>query len=88
MPKIDGKDVGLLNFSEAFRKREMTRNRYSRNTEYRQGHPDAISDGDELGKGENNGSIGGKTDIVERKKAEAKNSYTKNNQYDISKTNG
>jgi len=86
MPKQDGKEVGLNKYSEAFRNREQVRNKYKPTNEYRASHPDALSDGDELGKGENNGSIGSATDIKQRNIAEARNTFTKNNPYDISKT--
>jgi hypothetical protein len=86
MPNQDGKEVGLNKYSEGFRNRELVRNKYKATSEYRASHPNALSDGDELGKGENNGSIGSATDIRERNVAEARNRFTKNNQYDISKT--
>jgi len=86
MPRQDGKEIGLFKYSDAFRNRELVRNKYKSSDEYRASHPNAKSDGDEHGKGENNGSVGSRTDIIERKKAEARNIYTKNNQYDISKT--
>jgi hypothetical protein len=86
MPKQDGKEIGLFKYSESFRNREVVRNKYKSTSEYRSGHPNALSDGDEHGKGENGGSIGGATDIKQRKIAEARNTFTKNNQYDISKT--
>lgn len=86
MPKQDGKEVGLFAFSNGFRNREAVRNKYKSTDEYNVGHPNAKSDGDELGKGENNGSIGSRTDIRERRLSEARNFFTKNNPYDISKT--
>jgi hypothetical protein len=86
MPKENGKEVGLFNYSNGFRNREAVRAKYKQTDEYRLGHPNAKSDGDELGKGENNGSIGGKTDVLQRKIAEARNYFTRNNPYDISKT--
>lgn len=86
MPKLNGKEVGLLEYSKSFLNREVVRNKYKSTDEYRAGHPDAKSDGDELGKGENNGSIGGKTDIVQRVSQDAKNIFSKDNPYDISKT--
>lgn len=85
MPKVNGKEVGLLEYSKSYLNREVVRNRYKSTDEYRAGHPDAKSDGDELGKGENNGQIGGKTDIAERNREMARNSYTKDNPYDSSK---
>ena len=86
MPKQDGKEVGLFKYSDGFRNREIVRNKYKTTNEYRASHPNALSDGDELGKGENNGSIGSATDVRERNIAEARNTFTKNNPYDISKT--
>jgi len=85
MPKQNGKEIGLLAYSTSFLNRETVRNRYKTTDEYRAGHPDAKSDGDELGKGENNGQIGGKTDIVQRKVSQARNFFTPNNPYDSSK---
>lgn len=86
MPRQNGKEVGLNKYSEGFRNRELVRNKYKTTNEYRANHPNALSDGDELGKGENNGSIGSATDIRQRTIAEARNTFTKNNPYDISKT--
>lgn len=85
MPIQNGKEIGLFDYSASFRNREVVRNMYKSTDEYRASHPNAKSDGDELGKGENNGSIGGKTDIAQRNTAEARNFYTKNNAYDASK---
>ncbi len=85
MPKVNGKEVGLFEFSKSYRNREVVRNKYKTTDEYRAGHPNAKSDGDELGKGENNGEIGSKTDVTERRIAEARNSFTKDNPYDASK---
>lgn len=85
MPIKDGKEVGLRKYSDEYKKRETARNKYNNNDEYRQGHADAVSDGDEAGKGENNGSVGSKTDVERRRIETARNRYSKNNPYDSSK---
>lgn len=85
MPFVNGKYVDLADFSVQFRTEEIARNKYSNNNQYTETSKDALSDGDELGKGELNGSIGGRTDIAERSKELAKNIFTVNNQYDGSK---
>ena len=85
MPIVNGKEVGLNEYSKSYRNRELVRNKYKNTDEYRASHPNAKSDGDELGKGENNGEVGGKTDVAQRKKETVRNRYTKNNAYDASK---
>jgi len=75
----------LEDMSVAFRKREMTRNSYNSNDEYNISNPNALSDGDEKGKGELNDSVGGLTDIKTRQKSMVKNKYNANDQYDSSK---
>jgi hypothetical protein len=40
-----------------------------------------LSDGDDRGRGENNGSVGTKTDISERKTLQARNLYGPTNEY-------
>lgn len=85
MPLVNGKEVGLAEYSKSFLNRETVRNKFKATDEYRAGHPDAKSDGDEHGKGENDGNIGGKTDIAERNRELARNRYTKDNSYNASK---
>jgi hypothetical protein len=85
MPIQNGKEIGLMEYSKSYRNRETVRNKYKTTDEYRASHPNAKSDGDELGKGENNGEVGGKTDIAQRRTEMARNRYTKDNQYDSSK---
>jgi hypothetical protein len=85
MAKVDGKDVNLLNYSAPFRNRELVRNQYKNTAQYNATHPNAQSDGDELGKGDKGGTIGGATDIRQREYLLAKNFYGKNNPYDASK---
>lgn len=74
----------LEDLSVNFRNTILAKNRYNLNDEYNSGNPDALSTGDELGKGEYNGSVGGATDIKERYKETAKNKYNFNNEYNSS----
>ena len=73
----------LLEGSPEFRNPLVSRNTFTQNREYQIGDPNAISDGDEQGKGENNGSVGSATDIASRNSLEARNLYTKDNEYGI-----
>lgn len=74
----------LEEISVQFRKAQLNRNPYDKNNEFGASHPNALSDGDDKGKGENNGSVGSKTDISQRKLSEAKNKYNKNKEYNDS----
>lgn len=74
----------LQDISEQFRKREVVRNDYNNNDQYSGTHPDAMSDGDDKGKGEKNGSIGSATDIKTREQQMVKNKFSKNNPYNDS----
>jgi len=67
----------LEDVSLPFRKENVARNDYGSNNAYEAGHPDALSTGDEDGKGEVNGQVGGLTDIKTRNAAIAKNKYQK-----------
>lgn len=71
----------LIENSGEYREKNIVRNSYNNNDKYSVGHPNALSDGDELGKGELNGSVGSATDIKMRKSAKAKNMYNSNNEY-------
>ena len=73
----------LSRISGEFRNREIARNDYDKNDEFGSGHKNALSDGDEKGKGETD-TIGGKTDIKQRKLAATKNKYNLNNEYNDS----
>ena len=46
-------------------------------------HENALSDGDELGKGENNGNVGGLTDINTRTDLTNRNTYNDSNGYSL-----
>ncbi len=74
----------LEDISEQYRKREIVRNSYDKEDVYAGTHENALSDGDEKGKGEKNGSVGGATDIKMREIAAAKNKYNTNRPYDDS----
>jgi hypothetical protein len=74
MSRLEGESVG-------FRNKLIAKNDYNYNEEYNVGNPDALSTGDEQGKGELNGSVGGATDIKQREKLIAKNKYNYNKEY-------
>jgi hypothetical protein len=67
--------------SIGYRKTNIARNDFDNNDQYSVGHPDALSTGDENGKGEVNGRVGGTTDIKQRECLAAKNCYNKNREY-------
>lgn len=74
----------LETISTAFREELVVQNDYKENTPYNISHADALSTGDEQGKGPVGGNIGGKTDITMRGCSLARNPYTSNRQYDAS----
>lgn len=71
----------LEEVSVPFRKNLIAKNDFDNNDQYTVGHPDALSTGDENGKGEVNGEVGGATDIKVRKTLIAKNKYNNNKEY-------
>lgn len=73
----------LDKMSIEFRKKLLAKNRYTQNKKYNISHPNALSDGDEIGMGLNNGSVGTNVDIAQREKLLAKNLFNKNNPYSI-----
>lgn len=74
----------LLENSDQYRDPLLAKNEFTDNDEYQVGHSRALSDGDEHGKGETD-TIGSATDIKKRQQLEAKNLYTLNDPYDITK---
>lgn len=74
----------LETISGQFNHANMVRNHYKPSTQYVVGHPDTLSDGDELGKDEYNGSVGSLTDIHQKTCLLAKNKYNNGYQYDSS----
>jgi hypothetical protein len=71
----------LLTNSEEDRKKNLARNEYNNDDPYRTSHSRAKSDGDEHGKGELDGSVGSKTDIIVREESLARNLYNKEKTY-------
>jgi len=72
----------LEDISVPFRKSNIAKNGFDQNDEYNVGHPDALSTGDEFGKGELNGQVGGATDIKVRNSLLTKNKFNRNKEYD------
>ncbi len=72
----------LLDNSEQYRKPLLSKNTFTNNDEYQIGHENALSSGDEQGKGETQ-TIGSATDIEKREHLKAKNKFTENDPYDI-----
>ena len=66
-----------------FRPTELAINRYSANNGYGITNPNAVSDGDEFGKGQKgeNGTVGSMTDIQTRIATVTKNAFGENNKY-------
>lgn len=71
----------LEDISAPFRKTEIAKNTYNNNDPYNSGNPNALSTGDEKGKGEVNGDVGSATDIKVRNTLLTKNRFTKNKEY-------
>ena len=74
----------LEDVSLPFRDQNVARNDYDNNDAYNGSHSNALSNGDEKGKGEVNGSVGGATDIKTREKELVKNKFTATKQYNAS----
>jgi hypothetical protein len=72
----------LTKIAEAQRNALLAKNDYNTSKEYSAVSKDALSDGDEKGKGELNGAIGSATDKIEKTKLVVKNTFTPNNQYE------
>ena len=73
----------LKEIADKQREIQIVKNIYKGNDVYNISHPNALSDGDEKGKGELNNSIGSASDIISRESQMARNQYTKANPYDI-----
>jgi hypothetical protein len=76
----------LLESGKEYREKLIAKNSYNRNNEYTNSHKNALSDGDEHGRGELNGTIGTSVDIKQRETLIAKNKYNSNNEYGESGT--
>ena len=73
--------------SKQFLDEAMSRNDYQKTKSYDSNHSNAISDGDDKGKGENNGKVGSSTDINTRIDSLGRNKYGPNFGYGIENTN-
>lgn len=71
----------LEGISLPFRKKAVARNAYDENDKYEVGHANALSTGDEKGKGLLNEQVGGKTDIQTREKSVARNKFNRDREY-------
>ena len=67
----------------------LARNEYNYTTEYNSTNPNAVSDGDEKGKGQlnENGTVGSLTDINNRNVLMGKNEYNPNSEYNSTSSN-
>lgn len=61
--------------SEKFRTELLNKNNYNNNNNYSSTNKNVLSDGDDKGKGDLNGSVGSKTDINTRIENINKNTY-------------
>jgi hypothetical protein len=63
---------------------QTVKNRNTKDNEYNVGNPDAISDGDNFGKGlGNQGTVGSLDDIKSRNSQLVKNKYRDGNEYNL-----
>jgi hypothetical protein len=69
--------------AEALRKTMLSSNRETPANPYSITHPDALSDGDALGRGEYRGSIGTSDDIKARRAQTSSNVYNEGNEYNV-----
>jgi hypothetical protein len=67
--------------AEKYRQEVLGPNLYKQDKFYSSSNQNALSDGDEKGKGELNGSIGSQTDIQTRISNQGKNRYNNGNEY-------
>lgn len=72
----------LEKLSKEYRDQLLKKSHFNNDKEYNQSNPRAISDGDEHGKGDaGSGSVGSKTDILQKNKLLAKNKYSDKKPY-------
>jgi len=69
--------------SKQYRDNLISKNTYKEGDQYNVSHENALSDGDDKGKGETN-TVGSKTDIDTRNTLMTKNMYNQNNEYNDS----
>ena len=71
----------LLDQSKGFRDVLLAKNTFNVDKDYNVGHANALSDGDEQGKGEKDGSVGSATDIIKKETLLKKNKYNSADEY-------
>lgn len=74
----------VLEIADAVRPAMLNFNSYSDTNPYSPSHPNALSDGDKLGRGDYNGAIGTIDDIAARRRQLAANKYSEANPYYVS----
>ena len=74
----------LETISKPFRDSLISKDIYTTDKPFDQSNSRALSDGDEHGKGEKNGSVGSKTDIIQKTKLLTKNKYSSSKPYNAS----
>ena len=74
----------LENTGLIYRKEEIVKNIYGSGNEYNESNKNALSDGDEKGRGELKNSVGNLTDIKTRNSLLIKNKYKTGNEYNES----
>ena len=77
----------LEKIADAQRKIAVARNEYDNDGKYGSTNKNALSDGDNKGKGDVDGSVGSKTDINTRTSNTVKNEYSENNGYGVTNPN-
>lgn len=71
----------LEKINESERITQLGKNEYTLEKGYSESHPNALSNNDEKGKGELNGSIGSSIDISKRVESLGKNKFTEEKRY-------
>ena len=71
----------LDEISKQYRDCTIVKNNFKCGSEYVIGHPNTMSDGDEWGKEENDGQVGGATDIKVRSCSIVRNPFNNDKQY-------
>jgi hypothetical protein len=78
MAKSKVMEIGKIQFSK-----QTANSKFNTKNLYTISHPDALSDGDEHGKGPFKGSVGSKTDNLMRGNNIMQNAYNPNNHYRV-----
>jgi hypothetical protein len=71
----------LEKISEQYRTELVNKNIYNTSKNYDNQHSNALSNGDDKGKGEFNGNVGSRTDIANRTDLVNKNTYSNKKNY-------